>query len=273
MRLAVLTCLAACTVVAGCGERSSAISVQVRVTTYDAPSHKAAEHRFTLGCETTSGSLPLAARICADIARHPVSMLSPGRARSVCGGLVFGPVVAVSANRSGHKSSFGGQPGCGWPGGTALAIYWAAANRDTRTLAIFEPRLRCDDDPALLAMPSQWDSIAACTHGRWTPRSERLIRLATTAPQLAALQARALFPHDIGTRRCAFNAGGPTAKKVEGLCGVGLKKVWSTPEVTFAEQWSRSGGRTWRHQWRVRIDGRHPALVSQQGSVPPQMWR
>jgi hypothetical protein len=273
MRLAVLTCLAACAVVAGCGERSSAISVQVRVTTYDAPSHKAVEHRFTLRCKPTSGSLPLAARLCADIAHHPVSMLSPGRARSLCGGLVFGPVVAVSANRSGHRSSFGGQPGCGWPGGTALAIYWAATNRDTKLLAALEPRLRCDDDPALLAMPPQWNSIAACTHGRWTPRSERLISLATTVPRLAGLQPRALFPHDIGTRRCGFNAGGPTTKRVQSLCGVGVKNVRDAPEVTFTEQWTWNSGRTWRHQWRVRIDGGHPALVSQGGPVPPQMWR
>jgi hypothetical protein len=268
--------VASALITGGCGNGrpSSAISVRVRVTTYDARSHTPTERRFTLGCKPTSGSLPFAARLCADVARHPVSMLSPGRARSVCGGRVFGPVVDVTTVRSGQAASFGGQPGCGWPGGTALAIYWAAATRDARALSALEPRLRCDDDPTLLAMPPQWASIAACTHGLWTPQAARLIRLAGTVPQLAGLGPRTLFPRDVGTRRCAFTAGGPVSRTIQGLCGVNVKNVWSAPEVAFTEQWTWAGTHTAkRHRWRVRITAGRPRLVSEAGLIPPQRWR
>lgn len=277
MKVALTACAVASALIAsGCGggEPSSAISVQVRVTTVDPRSHEPTEHRFTLGCKPTSGSLPFAARLCADVAQHPISMLSPGRARSVCGGRAFGPVVEVNTAWSGRTSSFDGAPGCGWPGGTALAIYWAAASRDAKALSALEPRLRCDDDPTLLAMPPQWASIAACTHGLWTPQAERLIRLAATVPQLVGLRPRTLFPHDVGARRCAISAGGPIVRTIHGLCGVTVKNVWSAPEVDFTEQWTWIGTHTAkRHHWRVRITDGRPRLVSQAGPIPPQLWR
>ncbi|MFL5963037.1 MAG: hypothetical protein ACJ757_09130 [Gaiellaceae bacterium] len=275
MRFALAACVIATTlIVGGCGSATrassvaSATSVQVRVTTYDPRSHNAADRRYTLRCNPTSGSLPFADRICADVARHPVSMLAPGRARSLCGGRIFGPVIEVKATRNGRTSSFGGQPGCGWPGGAALAVYWAASIRDTKWLSIFEPRLRCDDDPRLLAMPPRWPSIAACMHGRWTPRTERLIRVAEHVPSLAGLAPRGLFPDDIGVRRCAIDAGGPELRTIDGLCSVNVKDVWSTPEVSFTEEWAKR-----RHSWRVTILDGTPRLDSQTGPVPPQLWK
>jgi hypothetical protein len=275
MRFALVACVVASALLAGgCGSAKppssavSAISVQVRVTTHDPRSQKPVERRYTLGCNPTSGSLPFAGRVCADVARHPVSMLSPGRARSLCGGRIFGPAIEVNATWNGRTSSFGGQPGCGWPGGAALAVYWAASIRDTKSLSIFEPRLRCDDDPTLLAMPPRWPSVAACMHGLWTPRTERLIRVAERVPPLAGLTPRALFPHDIGVRRCALHAGGPKLRTIDGLCGVNVKDVWSTPEVILTEAWA---GR--RHSWRVKILAGVPRLVGQTGPVPPQLWK
>jgi hypothetical protein len=279
MRRALAACVAASALVAcGCGcavgDRANAISVQVRVTTRDPGSNEPTERRYTLGCKPTSGTLPFAARLCADVARHPVSMLAPGRARSVCGGRAFGPVVEVQSVWNGRTRSFSGGPGCGWPGGTALAVYWAAANRDTKSLSAFEPRLRCDDDRTLLAIPPRWASIAACMHGLWTPRAERLIRLAGHLSQLAGLDARSLFPHEVGARRCAIQTGGPRRRTIYGLCGVTVKNAWSTPEVTFTEKWTWIGThQPKRHRWRVSILNGIPHLAGQTGPIPPQLWR
>jgi hypothetical protein len=271
----VLTTAIAVLAISGCtsakhsNATKSTISVEVRVTTYDPRSHKQIAHRYSLDCDPISGSLPFAQRLCADIARHPISMLSPGRSRSVCLGPVFGPVLSVSGTLNGHSSSFSGEPACDWPGGTALAIYWAASTQNTQLLTMMEPRLRCDDDPKLLAMPAPWASIAACVHGLWTPRSERLIRVAEQVAPLAGLNARQLFPHDIGVQRCAIHAGGLGLRTVSGRCGVKITQVWGTPRVTFTEEWP--GGRhVHRHHWRVTIAHGIPHLASQSGDAPPQ---
>jgi hypothetical protein len=76
-----------------------------------------------------------------------------------------GGPAAVRAVSGAKNTRFSGRAFCDWPGGTALGIYWAASWRDVDTLDPIEVRLRCDDDPVLLAQPTPWTRVMACMHG------------------------------------------------------------------------------------------------------------
>ena len=198
---------------AGCGgsHPKRAISIQVKVTSYTSAG-KARSSPYSLTCGPTGGTLPLAALVCTDIDSHPQAMLAPVPARSVCVGSPFMAQVEVKVMRGPRGltfSPFAGNPNCDWPGGTPIAIYYAASVKDTHTLSRVEPLLRCEDDPMLLAKPTPWASVVACTRGLWTPASERDIRKAEGAPQLAPLSPSTLFPRDIGAIHCRIPAGGP----------------------------------------------------------------
>ena len=209
---------------------------------------------------------------------HPRAMLNPPKAgphmtRSVCGGSPWMPQVAVTATANGTTRTFSGSPGCNWPGEQALAVYYDAAQTDTHDLPRSELELRCDEDPVLFRVPTPSASVAACRHGLWTPRSEQLIKIAATTPELAALQASKLFPHDIGALPCTIHAGGPyPGRNLPGLCGVTVKNVWSKATVSFTEDWSTSPGTTARHIWHVVIKGTRVIATSQSGDGPPQLW-
>jgi hypothetical protein len=111
-------------------------------------------------------------------------------------------------------------------------------------------------------------------HGLWTARAERLIRLAGHVPQLGGFDSRALFPRDVGTRRCAIHAGGLRARTIYGVCGVTVKNIWSAPEVAFTEEWTWIGThQPRRHRWRVRMLEGVPHLAGQAGPLPPQLWK
>jgi hypothetical protein len=200
-------------------------------------------------------------------------MLEPGQPRSFCSGGLFAPELTVTASAKGRKTVFDGAPLCDWPGGTALGIYWAATQHDLKTLTRLEPRLRCDDDPVLLARPTPWASVAACVHGLWTPRSERLIRIAARSPVIAAFRPVRLFPHDIGAQRCSIPAGGPTRRSLRGTCGVYVSRVWSHPIVSFVQDWLRGHNSVARHTWRVTVIEGRAASVTQTGPSPPQLWK
>lgn len=253
----------------GCGGRGSAVRVDVAIG-WPAVAHRRAES-FTLRCQPTGGTLPFAARLCRDIAAHAQAMLRPLPSRSQCGGLANGPTVTVSTRAGGKSATFSGQPGCGWPGGTPLAIYWAATRRDLRSLTLMEPRLRCDDDPRLLARPTPSVAVAACTHGFWTARNEGLIRLAETIPDLRVLRPRQLFPRDVGVFPCRIVVGGPTTKVASGECGVAVRNAWSTPTVSFVEALRGPAGELFRHRWVVRIADGRPRLVAQSRNAVPQL--
>jgi hypothetical protein len=270
LRLALAVAILA--LVAGCGGAGghSAIGVRISVTTFTG--NKQHTSSFTLGCAPTSGTLPFAARVCGDIARHPGAMLNPLPARTTCAGGPTMPQLTVTTSRDGEKASFGGSPNCGWPGGTALAVYFLAAQRDAQGLDRSEHLLRCDDDPTLLARPTPWASVVACVRGLWTPRTERLIRLAERVPAIAALGA-SLFPTEIGARRCTIPAGGPyPGKLLHGLCGVTVKHVWSAPTVTFVETWPRTATTHARAILQVTITNGHARLSARRGVAPPQLW-
>jgi hypothetical protein len=228
---------------------------------------KVTDH-FTLDCDPLGGTLPLASRVCADIERHAQAMLAPREPRSTCGGSPFMPVVEVSVEQGARGGGFSGSPGCGWPGGTPLAIYFSASIGDKEQLARAERLLRCDDDPELFAKPTPWASAAACTHGLWTPAAEAAIRRAENAAGIAGLAPRRLFPGDPGARRCAIHAGGPApGRLLHGLCEVKLTGPASNKTVHFAETWYVAGHR-FTHRWVIR--GR--TVVSQSGAGPPQLW-
>jgi hypothetical protein len=261
-------------VVSGCGHASSAAGTTVRIQLTTHAGGGRVTHVFSLACDPAHGSLPFAARVCVDIGRHTQAMLDPLPFRSTCAGGPLMPELTVTTTRAGKTASFTGSPGCGWPGGTPLSVYFAATQRDTHLLRVMEPRLRCEDDATLLAEPTPWASVTACVHGLWTPRSERLIRLADRVRKVALIRPAALFPSDMGARRCKIPAGDPNASAfVRGTCGVYVTKVWSTPRVTFVEDWPRSTGHGFsRHRWQVVFRNGRPALVAETGPVAPQFW-
>jgi hypothetical protein len=273
---AVLVGLSSPLLLAGFGDtshaRADSISVRIRVTTYAATVRHV--HSFSLGCNPTGGSLPLAGRVCRDISLHRKAMLNPPKPRWTCAGPAGSPTLTVTTSSRGATHTFGGEPGCDWPVGPTIEAYWAAIQRDEKELGRVEQTLRCEEDPALLARPTPLASAVACTHGLWTPRSEQLIQLAEKAPALAALQPSHLFPHDIGAVSCTIHAGGFVGgRKLLGLCGVTMKNVWSKPTVSFTEDWPSGAGKTARHIWHVVLQGKRVIATTQSGPVPPQLRR
>ena len=143
----------------------SAVHVRITLTTYT-KFPKRHLTRYTLGCRPTAGTLPSADRVCADIARHPVAMLDPPRARTTCSPPAGSSELNVVADAHGSRTTFGGVPDCDWPGGVGLAVYYAAIKRDARALGLIERRLHCDEDPKLLATPTPWPRVTACLHSK-----------------------------------------------------------------------------------------------------------
>jgi hypothetical protein len=232
---------------------------------------KARTSSYSLTCGPAGGTLPLAALVCADIERHRQAMLAPFPARSVCSGNPFMPLVELKVMRGPRGltlSRFAGNPNCNWPGGAPLAVYYAASVNDAPMLSRVERLLRCEDDPMLLAKPTPWASVAACTRGLWTPASERDIRKAEEAPQFAPLSPSTLFPRDIGAIHCRIPAGGLAPRTLSGVCGVRLTGPPTSKLVHFVETWS-PGGPVHRHRWTISGS----TLLSERGPVPPQLWR
>lgn len=249
---------------AGGAAASTPVHLRITLTTYTHFTERH-EHVYTLGCDPTSGTLPLANRVCRDVARHPLAMtgmVSSGRGRSVCSPPPGSPEVVVEASRGRRQARFGDVPNCSWPGGVVLAVYHDAITRDETALASDESRLRCEDDPVLLATPKPWVSIEACLHGFWTPRNERLIRTAEREPHLRRLSPRKLFPRDIGVLPCRIAVRRSTTRHVAGKCGVAITHTWSTPTVTFTESWARRAGEPYRRRWVVQIARHHARLIA-----------
>jgi hypothetical protein len=255
---------------------SRKIGIRIQLTTY----RLAVRHvqSLSLSCNPTAGNLPLAGRVCRDIARHPKAMLDPPhagppRTLSLCAGGPFMPRLSVTVTTKGGTRRLAGSPGCAWPGNQALAVYYDAAEGNTRDLGTSESELRCDEDPLLFRVPTPLASVVACRHGLWTPHSEQLIRLAERSPALAAFEPARLFPHDIGVLPCPIHAGGAfPGQMLAGLCGVMMKDVWAKATVSFTEDWRSGTGKTGRHIWRVIVRGKRLIGASESGPTPPQTW-
>jgi hypothetical protein len=266
-RRAVIAALVLVAVAAGCGGSGSAVQVHLTVTSHDG--RKETTARYTLGCSPLSGSLPLRAAVCRDIARHRQAMLRPRRGAGwTCAGAILAPIVQVDVVRGANGSSFSGEPGCTWPGGTPLAIYWAASQNDAAALRQASARLRCDDEPMFFKKPFPRMSVVACVRGLWTPAAERTIRVAKTAPRLQLLRAGSLFPAEPGVVSCRIAAGGPSTHAFDGQCGVSLTGPASSKVVHFVETWGQ-GQHTFRHHWTVRGS----TLIAEDGPIVPQLWR
>jgi hypothetical protein len=97
---------------AGCGGGGShsTTQLQIRLTYY--PAGNATTKNFTLDCEPVRGTLPLATRVCQDIARHRKAMLNPRTTtpRSTCGGSPTMPQLVIDATDKGARTSFSGSP-------------------------------------------------------------------------------------------------------------------------------------------------------------------
>lgn len=261
---------------AGRTKQRSSIGVRIRVTSFRATVRRV--QSFTLSCNPTGGTLPLAGLVCRDIALHPKAMLDPPGPQPpstsiVCAGGPFRPELSVTATASGVTRAFAGSPGCSWPGDQAIGVYYDAAENDAPDLRRSESELRCDEDPVLFEVPTPLASVVACRHGLWTPRSEQLIKIAEATPELVALQVSRLFPHDIGALPCTIHAGGAyPGRNLSGLCGVTLKNARSKATISFIEDWSSAPGKTARHIWNVVIQGTRVTAESQSGDAPPQLW-
>ena len=189
MKPAVLLCAAA-VALAGFGGGAGPADRGVSLTVSGAGS------RLTLGCAPAHGSIPFAARLCADVRAHPMAMLGPAAPRAECRGRGGTGHVEVRVVAGGIRTTFGGPPArpCAWPLSGSLELYAAAAARDGRRLAAAEQNLGCLEDPALLVQPTPWTLVYDCMG--W-PRSEAETNDTTLLleryPWLATRMRRAVF--------------------------------------------------------------------------------
>jgi hypothetical protein len=249
------------------------VSVQIDLTTFQKSGERT--QSFSLSCNPPAGTLSLAERVCEDIGLYPRTMLNP-RLR-LGPGLCFAgqgyPRLSVTATANGVKTSFGGMPGCGWPDGDAIGVYYYATQGDEAGLARFEGGVRCGEDPVWLMRPVYRTIIRLCRYGSGPSRVQRVIRIAKQAAAIAALRPQHLFPTDTGWQSCKITFGGMApGKRLAGQCGVWVNHARSAPTVTFAVAWPPGKG-TARHTWSVAVDGLRAAVVAEDGPVPPQLGR
>ena len=250
------------------------VSVSVQLTTYVVVPGKLqtqpqSTSTFSLGCDPTSGTLPFADQVCADIAVYPQAMLHPRRlGGTVCGQLVGGPrataqITVTAGGATDRMSSLGSA--CD-PGDVGAALYMAAAQQNAALLTRFGTMLQCDEDPVLFAKPTPHLSLTYCMTARWTPTERGLLRLAEQVPAIASLHPATLFPADIGARTCTIRPG------ITGTCAVYLVKSGARDVVTFAQSWPAGSSKKTGHAvWHVAINGGRAALTSNAGPPQPQI--
>jgi hypothetical protein len=121
------------------------------------------------------------------------------------------------------------------------------------------------------------ESYTACIAGLYTPRIDRLIRIATRAPSLAAIGAALSFPIHAGAQLCRIAAVRPGFP--EGLCAISLEHPWGDPTITFELTWvnglgnGQTGSALRRHTWRVVLRKDRVVSLTQSGPPPPQLRR
>ena len=147
-----------------------------RVVLESARGRPATQHvqTFTLACDPPRGTLPFAARLCADIAAHPLALLTPPAARGTCigppalepgwtGSVVSNVEVTTVAGGTTDRFDLGHEPAeCRWPTGLSASLYAAAAARDAKALRAREAKLGCLEDPVLLIEPTPWPLVHRC---------------------------------------------------------------------------------------------------------------
>jgi hypothetical protein len=265
------------------------VAIEVVTTTTDAntagpPREPTTTRRsYRLSCDPLGGNLPLAASVCEDIHRFPVTMLDPPAptpypAKHECSGsLVASTTVSVVTAGNGSASRFADSQGCftTHPPYDAALIYEAAIARDEATLAALEPGLRCATDPALLCVAELATAIREAID-----RASQADAISHVAPFLGF----PLSATKVGSYACTIPVGpvtfdqlryGPT---LSGRCSIdvqGLETRASKPTVVFTEEWPVGTHATSSHTWRVRLDGYAGRAridsVTQAGQTPPQL--
>jgi hypothetical protein len=272
--------------VCGIGRASlpAGLSIRIDLQTSDAQFQFGRPQTFSLTCNPPADTLPLARRICRDIAAYPELMLSPGQKGGICPSAPGMPWVRVHITADGGPTQMSSGPGIYCGPNLAPALYFAAATNPA-WLSSLESRFRCEMDRVV-----HGDAVSrqACRFGQWTRASERAIRVARQARALDVLDRAGLFPRDVGAHRCFIPAGVPArARTVYGQCGVLLKTTAGSTVVTFVEYWgtgqlafdgggfdrfaSDESGK--RHSWHVTIRDNRVVAVTESGAVPPQLWR
>ncbi len=236
-----------------------------------------AVHSFSLTCNPTGGTLPLANIVCEDIRRYPAAMLHPQAPEPypgyhMCSGsIISSTTMSVSVTASGTSSSVSGQlSGCfsKSPPYDALLIYYTAISRNQSALLALGPGLRCAHHPGFLCVFNIAGGI------------EETVWSAERARALNPLRPLS-FPEGLGTQNCPIRVGPfASTKYLSGQCSVdleGLEEPSSKPVVVFTETWPLRSGETDSHTWRVRVSGytRDSKVISvtESGTAPPNRWR
>jgi hypothetical protein len=252
-----LSCCALLVLLVGFGEKSAAapspagLEVEiVRVTTplvsarSTLPLSRLTE-TFWLTCDPPGGTLPVGDAVCRAIRAHPQAMLAP---RDPIPAVLSCPSqpkyppprptitmsIAVTADgATTHLAS----PVCEFaPASVAWQIFRAAADSNESEVERLARGLHCVEDPivstfAALSSTSRY----ACLAGQWTAKNERLIRIATQAPTLAALKPARLFTREPGARACAIPARSAGERRtVAGVCEVSVH----ADTISFVADWS-----------------------------------
>lgn len=136
-RQSLVICGALGIIVSGCGTQT-AVRVRIDLVGFSHPTGS-----FTLTCYPTGGTLPFAARMCADIDRYPAAMLHPPNSNSPCIGPRL-PAVTISTTVSGVTSQ---SVGCGRNSSVRSELYVAAAEHNPSLLTYWEQWLPCDCMP------------------------------------------------------------------------------------------------------------------------------
>ena len=207
--------------------------------------------------------LPFAARVCADIARHPQAMLRPAKSRSTCSGFLDWT----------GRSRCSGERGRGTGGlRRSTRLRMAGRRAADRLLGRFarnreRPQVRrvadpLRDDPAVLG-PNRHEP-AGVPARPWTPRVTRMIRIAKAVPAVPV--AGGPPPEKIGVQPCtspvangavagsAGSAGSRSSGRGRGRCSRSRGLVGHPPRPT----------------WRVLVRGGDAELTIESGPALPQ---
>jgi hypothetical protein len=276
-RLPALLACVAVLAAAGCGGGSgsgvhsnipSDLSVEVdltKVVFVDGRGFQRQTTVFSLKCNPPEGSLPLAARVCGDIERHPQAMMDPLTGRTLCRATGGAAAVLVLTKHNGKTTTWGGIPTCRYQGSGMLGVYLDAAQDNPEDMSLWESALHCDEDPTLRKLPKGSLRLQLCeASGSPAGQQGLLIDWARSTfgylPNISNVTL--VFPNTPGAARCDA-----------GECGVSIQKAASGhPGVTFRLTW-RQGGQTLRHTWYVDLDVAANAakLVRETGPLPKSM--
>ena len=121
-------------------------------------------------------------------------------------------VVVISS--SGARTELRETPHCKDPGRVARNIFAAATYGDEGVVALLERALPCAEDPVASMFAKLTDTNRrACMFGSWNEANRTMIRIAATAPAIAALDPAKLFMPDPGAQTCRIPVEAPPKRR------------------------------------------------------------